>query len=464
YVWLPDAMEGHTPVSALIHAATMVTAGVYLIARTLPLFELSPWALPVVALVGGLTAIFAATIALCQYDIKRIWAYSTVSQLGYMFLGLGALSSVGAVFHLYTHAFFKALLFLTAGSVMHAMAGQLDLRKMSGLRHKMPVTCTLMGIGALALAGFPVITAGFFSKDMILAYTLERGLDHGVGPAGPTWYIILAVLGLVTAFLTAFYTFRLWFRVFWGPEQYEMGEEHHGVDELAPGHPHDAEQQAADQPHHAPAHAAAEHGAHGGGHDHHDAPHEMPWWPMNLPLAVLAVGAIAAGWVMFLPSDHSYGWIGAMVDGSTAHVAHEAGEHAAPTLLGMDLHLAMQLISGVIAIAGIALAAYFHLVNRDAATRVADAARPVVRVLEGKYYIDELYDAVLVRPLRLLGQVFFLIDQLLINGLVYSVAWTPRLLGYSIRPLQHGKLQGYGLGMAGGVAVVALIVWVMIAP
>jgi NADH-quinone oxidoreductase subunit L len=467
YVWLPDAMEGPTPVSALIHAATMVTAGVYMIARLVPVFQLSPYALPTVAAVGGLTALFAATIALCQYDLKRIYAYSTISQLGYMFLGVGALSTFGGVFHLMTHAFFKALLFLTAGSVMHALAGQLDLRKISGLRKKMPVTCWLMFIGCLALAGFP-FTAGFYSKDLILAETLIKGQN------GDQLYFALALVGIFTAFLTAFYTFRLWFRVFMGPEQYEMGHEHHGADEHA-DHAHDA----------------AGH-AHDAGHAHHDA-HEMPFFPMNLPLVVLAIGALIAGVAL---ED----WMETSIEASTANpialvadaehrvpagehaiaLVAAAGDHAADaahnaaasvvdaagpaesahhaTLFGMDLHIAMQIISGAIALCGIALAAYFHWFKREAADAVANATRPIVSLLNHKYYVDELYDLAIVRPLRTLGHIFFVLDQLLIDGLVYAVAWAPRLVGRGVQPSQSGRLQGYGLGMVFGLGAIAVLI------
>ena len=331
YVWLPDAMEGPTPVSALIHAATMVTAGVYMVARLIPLFVLSPYALPTVAVVGGVTALFAATIALCQYDIKRVFAYSTISQLGYMFLGVGVASTVGGVFHLFTHAFFKALLFLTAGSVMHGLAGQLDMRKMSGLRTKMPVTCWLMFIGCLALAGFPY-TAGFYSKDMILAATLTKGLDG----EGSSLYTLLAVLGLVTAFLTAYYTFRLWFRVFMGPTEYEMGDEHAPAPGPAPGsHDHDPGSHghaAGDQ---FDAHAGEPTTSGAGGNPgvgataggarievvhHHDA-HEMPWL-MNGPLVLLAIGAVAAGFACHY-------WIEEMVMGSSARPIRQAVVHGA---------------------------------------------------------------------------------------------------------------------------------------
>jgi len=452
YVWLPDAMEGPTPVSALIHAATMVTAGVYMIARLFPLFELSPYALPTVAVVGGLTAVFAATIALCQYDIKRIYAYSTISQLGYMFLGVGAASTVGGVFHLFTHAFFKALLFLTAGSVMHALAGQLDLRKMSGLRHKMPVTCWLMFLGCLALAGFP-FTAGFFSKDMILADVMSRAyiadLSGGDGHLHLTTNLFfwLALLGLFTAFLTAYYTFRLWFRVFMGPEKYEMGSEHH-AEESHDAHGHDHGHDA----HHDSAHDAHGHAGHAsGGH----APHEMPWL-MNGPLVVLAIGAVAAGFLC-------KGWVTTQVNASTAAAAHGSGEHHAH-LFGMDVHLAFAIISGLIAITGIAIAAYFHWLNRPAADRLAARFPGLVRTLENKWYVDELNDKVFVKPLRLLGEICFAFDRLIIDPLVSLVGFVPRAFGSVSRTAQGGVLQSYGVAMVLGVAVVLIIVvWKMAA-
>ncbi len=423
YVWLPDAMEGPTPVSALIHAATMVTAGVYMIARMLPIFELSPYALPTVAVVGTATALFAATIALCQHDIKRIFAYSTISQLGYMFLGVGVLSTVGGVFHLFTHAFFKALLFLTAGSVMHALAGQLDLRKMSGLKAKMPITCGLMFIGCLALAGFP-LTAGFYSKDMILTASLEKGInEHAV------LFTVLGVVGLVTALLTAFYTFRLWFRIFLGPTEYEMGQEHHGDNDKSHGE-------------------SVEPGDIHVEHTHVHEPHEVNWL-MNGPLVVLAVGALLAGMVC---GD----WVDAMVSASTANPqATEAVAHN-----GVHLHGLVMWISGLIAIVGIVAAAYFHWLNRAAADAFAQKYAGAVRVLANKYYVDEFYDRVIVQPLYMLGQVLYQADRMIIDGLVATVGFVPRALGLSIQPAQRGVLQGYGLGMAVGTAVILLVVLV----
>lgn len=437
FVWLPDAMAGPTPVSALVHAATMVTAGVYLIARMLPVFELVPSSLVVVAVVGGATALFAATIALTSNDLKGVFAYSTVSQLGYMFLGLGALSTTGAVFHLVTHAFFKALLFLTAGSVMHALAGTLDIRTMGGLGKKMPVTKWLMFVGCLALAGFPIITAGFWSKDLILGDTLARGLD------GEPLYTLLAIVGVLTAFLTAFYTFRLWCIVFTGETRFVMGEAHHAEAD----HASEVEGEEADTHHHAQSHA-------------HE-PHEMPWWPMNAPLAILAIGSIVAGLALHVFTH----LIDDAIANSSAAVAvhgHGAGDaHHGPTVLGLDAHTFMMYLSGVIAIAGIALAFYCFTFRRELPGMVTARFAGLAATLRGKYYIDEFYDRTIVQPLNIIGQVLYLIDQLVIHAGIMSLAWIPRALGLGARPAQNGKLQGYGLGMVAGVAAIALLMLFM---
>ncbi|MCC6909138.1 MAG: NADH-quinone oxidoreductase subunit L [Phycisphaerales bacterium] len=416
YVWLPDAMEGPTPVSALIHAATMVTAGVYLIARMLPLFLLSPYALPTVAWVGCITALFSATIGMAQYDIKRIFAYSTVSQLGYMFMGIGVLSSVGGTFHLFTHAFFKAALFLGSGAVMHGFAGQLDLRKLSGL-WRVPgwqVVTASMLVACLALAGFP-LTAGFFSKDMILA---QAFVTHGPG------YQLLGWIGLMTAGITAYYTFRVFFRVFLGPVAYKPGEEHHGA--------HD---------------------------DQHFHPH-APGPAINFVLIVLGLGALLAGWIGVGGGHH--GWFGGMIHASSANyqVAHEAGgSHG----FFSDPHKWMMLASSVVGIVGIAIAAYLHLFNRAAAERWRRAILPVAVLAEHKWCVDEGYELLIRRPLRALGHICYALgDTLIINGLVALAGWTPRLIGAAVRPLQNGRLQGYGLGMAGGAAMLVIIVWWML--
>jgi len=478
FVWLPDAMAGPTPVSALVHAATMVTAGVYLIARCMPIFMLghvnaetigvSP--LHVVAVVGGVTALFAGTIALCNNDLKGVFAYSTVSQLGYMFLGLGCAAGGAAVFHLVTHAFFKALLFLTAGSVMHALAGTLDIRKMGGMGKHMPVTKWLMFAGCLALAGFP-FTAGFFSKDEILAAAMMKG----TGSDGSWMFFVLAIMGLITAFLTAFYTFRLWCIVFTGETKYEMGDDHHSEDD-------------------------------GDGHDDHShhGPHEMPLLPMNLPLFVLAVGAIVAGFLLSpmspvetLKIEHAIAQSSAVAHGhdhgtyeagehGQAHggddhgdhdheaaggeheakepgaVAHESGHddhgaHGEP-IMGLDAHTFMMVLSSLIAILGIALAAVFYWLKPAIPKAIGARFHESVRLLQGKYFIDEMYDRVVVQPLNIAGKIFFLIDQLVIHATVEGLGRLPLLAGRIVRPTQSsGKLQGYGLGMVIGIAGLAIL-------
>ena len=420
HVWLPDAMEGPTPVSALIHAATMVTAGVYMVCRLMPIFQLNPAALYTVAIVGGCTALFAATIALCQYDIKRIWAYSTCSQLGYMFLGAGVMGTTGAVFHLFTHAFFKALLFLTAGSVMHALAGQLDLRKMSGLYKKMPVTAVLMLIGCLALAGVP-FTSGFFSKDMIITEAL---IKH---PA-------LGWIAIGTALLTAFYTFRLWFRVFMGPTEYEMGREHHGYEM-----DHEPD-------------------------DHHHGPHEMPWL-MNAPLVILAVGGLILGWVCYKQTD----FIKDMLHGSSAYVSHKTmAQELGMTLeeyehLEHEKHAFVSLVSGGGALVMIALAAFFFWFNRGLAASIAKMFGPVATFLNRKWYIDELYHAVIVTPLRAIGWACYLLfDRFILDGVIYDgiFQYGPKLLAEAQAPTQRGKLQGFAMTMGLGLLIVlAVIAW-----
>ena len=420
FVWLPDAMAGPTPVSALIHAATMVTAGVYLIARMMPVFtavhlEAAVSPLAVVAVIGGVTALFAGTIALCSNDLKGVFAYSTVSQLGYMFLGLGSLSTVGAVSHLATHAFFKALLFLTAGSVMHALAGTLDIRKMGGMGKQMPVTKWLMLVGCLALAGVP-FTAGFYSKDDIIAATWVQAIEGNGGGL----YIFLGLIALFTALLTAFYTFRLWFIVFTGENKYEMGDEHHSEED------------------------------HGHGDEHSEAhahePHEMPWWPMNLPLVVLAVGAIVSGFILVkknVVEDLL------AVSSAALPISHSDTAHT--------LHIVMMVVSSIFAVGGIFLAFAFYSNEGKRAESAAKLFKGPVTLLRGKYFVDEFYDKVIVRPLFITGQVLYLIDQLVIHATIMSVGWAPRLIGKSLRPTQTGQLQGYGLGMVAGIAALALL-------
>ncbi len=488
YVWLPDAMEGPTPVSALIHAATMVTAGVFLIARTYPLFQCSEHALPIVAWVGTLTALLAATIGMAQFDIKRIMAYSTVSQLGYMFAGLGVMTSIGAASHVVTHAFFKALLFLCCGAVMHGFGGQLDLRKLSGVM-KMKgwgIVGVGMLIGCLNLSGFP-FSAGFFSKDMILAQCFtHEGHLRWVG-----WILLL------TAGLTAYYTFRVFFRVFVGPKYFEPGDEVHGHGDVdhTPHHTHPAHDETA---HGAslhtttpePGHVAAEAALADRGQEHHDShghfhPH-APGWAINTVLAILAVASLAATGLFFV-GGHD-GVIGDLINTSSAAVAHSSRvvpdyyvpipphdnlghigpvEHAAhATVFPQDPHKIMYWISGIVGTFGIAVAFLLHYVGRTtAATSKADellpALGPIATAAQNKWYVDEFYDFLIRRPLLVMAHIFHTIDQLLVDGLVNLAGYLPKGIGRVLRPSQSGELHGYAIGMAGGLAVLLIIIlWV----
>ncbi|MFM9956884.1 MAG: NADH-quinone oxidoreductase subunit L [Phycisphaerales bacterium] len=479
YVWLPDAMEGPTPVSALIHAATMVTAGIYLVARMYPVFLADQYhvALNIVAWTGGITAFLAATIGMAQFDIKRIMAYSTVSQLGYMFAGLGVLTSTGAAFHVFTHAFFKATLFLSCGAVMHGFAGQLDLRKLSGL-WKQPgwkIVTIAMFIGCLNLAGVP-FTAGYFSKDMILA---EAFTTPG--------YQALGWLLLVTAGLTAYYTFRVFFRVFMGPAHFEPGDEIHGHDD---DHGHD-------------------HG-HTGGHDDHkhnhghaaDAPHDFhphpPKWAINTVLAVLALASILAAGAYFVKKEH-HGWVGSMLHASSAHyespfdpysVVHESApaemaaeatdaaktrnitaqpfnpDAPAESFLGYDPHKVMYYVSGVVGAIGIFVAFILHLAGRKTAA-VSNADKllpmlgPIPKWAQNKWYVDEFYDFLIRKPLLVLSHIFAALDKLLVDGVVDLFGALPKMLARGLRPSQNGVLQSYATSMAGGLVFILVIVWLL---
>ncbi|MBS0190201.1 MAG: NADH-quinone oxidoreductase subunit L [Phycisphaerales bacterium] len=496
YVWLPDAMEGPTPVSALIHAATMVTAGVYLVARMYPLFLLSEIALPLVGWVGALTALFAATIGMAQFDIKRIMAYSTVSQLGYMFAGLGVLTSTGAAFHVVTHAFFKALLFLSCGAIMHGFAGQLDLRKLSGLRRMKGWGIVSLGmlVGCLNLAGFP-FTSGFFSKDMLIG---EAFVTPGTAPIG--WILLL------TAGLTAYYTFRVFFRVIVGPVHYEPGDELHSAhEEHAHGDSHN--EHAHGDSHNEHAHVEDDHQHHDHGHGGHFHPH-APGWAINTVLLTLSVLSLAASGLYFVPTGVHGGAVPAMVDRSSAayqspfaHHAipegagdggHEGPDHAAETVpsyvptsiamedphavehphenagtfLGWDPHAVLFYVSGAVGFIGIFVAYVLHYAGRTtAATARADALLPMLgpipRWAQHKWYVDEFYNLVVRVPLLALAHTFHLIDKLLVDGLVRMFGAIPRWLGTLIRPTQSGELHGYAAGMATGIAVLLFIVFML---
>ncbi|MGE0481804.1 MAG: NADH-quinone oxidoreductase subunit L [Phycisphaerae bacterium] len=398
YVWLPDAMEGPSPVSALIHAATMVTAGVYMVARCGPIFAHSPLALDVITTIGVAGALFAATMAMAQYDMKRILAYSTMSQLAYMFAGLGCGAPDSAIFHLYTHAFFKALLFLTAGNVMHAMGNVIDVRQFSGLRAVLPTTYRLMGIGCLALAGLPLL-AGFWSKDEIIHAAFDR-------------HPFVGLLLLLTAAMTAYYTFRMFFLCFHGPLRLPPEAGHH--------------------------------------------PHDMPAVMMR-PLYVLAAGAVFAGYVgVQLKASIADSFLGVIAPHGAFHHYLETASIEVTAKHGGGGAWLMYL-SGLIAIGGIYIA-YRRYGAAPAVDPDAAALGGVWRLWNAKYYVDEIYDRVFVRPLRKLGDIFFATDRIGIDGLVWFFGMLPRGAGAVLRTWHVGALQAYALGMAAGVAGL-LLVW-----
>ena len=426
YVWLPDAMEGPTPVSALIHAATMVTAGVYMIGRNAVLFSAAPFTLEVVAIVGLATALFAGTIGLVQNDIKRVLAYSTVSQLGYMFLAMGVGAFAGGIFHLYTHAFFKALLFLGSGAVIHALHGEQDLRNMGGLKKHLPITFWTFAIGTVAIAGLPPL-AGFFSKDEILWKTFSTG------------HIALWVLAVIAAFLTATYMFRLLYMAFFGERRMAH----------APAHPEEEEPSA--QGHH------AGHGhAHSAGHGHgmHDAPA-----PMAIALVVLAIGSVLAGFVGVPHALGGHNQIEAFLAPSFAAPGGAVVEHAAPAAAAHDetsTELALMLLSTLVALAGIGLATMFFLKKPERAAQMSQRFAGVHRLLLGKYYVDELYNAVIVQPIKKLssGLLWRGVDAGVIDGTVNAVGLVVRGWSAVLRRLQTGSVRAYAMSFFMGVVVI----------
>ena len=397
HVWLPDAMEGPSPVSALIHAATMVTAGIFMIARCGAIFASSETAMTVIAVIGASTALFAATVALVQTDMKRVLAYSTISQLGYMFLGIGVYAADAAVFHLFTHAFFKALLFLGAGSVMHGMGGIIDMRQFSGLRKIMPWTFLTFMIGSLALAGFPFLS-GFFSKDEIIHHALSAST-------------ILGVVGLLTALLTAFYTFRMVTMAFFGEEKVPAG-----------------------------VHA-----------------HESGGW-MIFPLLVLSVGAIGAGYLGIEATGKGFHHFLEPVFADTFATHGHGHGHGHEAAHGFWDTYGLMVLSGGLAIFGI-LSAYFVYGQRQwIAGWVKNGSPEAYRTLWNKYYIDELYQGVIVEPARRLGRICVALDDFLIGGLIWLITAVPRGFSLVLQVMQGGRLQGYAVSMLAGIAV--LVIWV----
>jgi len=427
YVWLPDAMEGPTPVSALIHAATMVTAGVYMVARSHVVFDRAPQALMVVAIVGTLTALFAATIGVCQTDIKKVLAYSTISQLGYMFMACGVAAYSAGIFHLMTHAFFKGLLFLAAGSVIHAVGGEQDMRRMGGLRHYIPWTFWTMTAATFAIAGFPPF-AGFFSKDAILwrAYSSPYG----------SW--VYWLIGVFTAFLTSFYMFRLWFLTFFGEYRGEAAASEHV--HLASG-----SRAGAPAPH--------EHG--------HGGIHESPK-VMLIPLVILAVLSLCGGWVgsgrfdSFLsPALHA---------GVTAYSPEQAAA-ATPAPEPKENGGSEALLTGIsvlAAVSGLFLAWLLYQRRPQLPQEIAHALDGFYRAVLHKYYVDELYAAVFVKPLidgssRILWHG---IDQDVIDATLDNSAEGTLEVSDAMRHMQSGNLRSYAGWIAAGAAVViAYMIW-----
>jgi len=408
HVWLPDAMEGPTPVSALIHAATMVTAGVFLVARCNPIFNLSEIAMNTVAIIGALTMFFAATIAITQNDIKRIIAFSTCSHLGYMFLACGVGAYAAGIFHLYTHAFFKALLFLAAGSVIHAVHTN-DIREMGGLKKYMPITYAVFVIAGLSAGGFPGLS-GFFSKDEIIWSAYASGSSVGK---------FVWILGLAGAFFTPFYTFRLIFLTFHGKHRGARHEEHHG------------------------------HGSHHEEHHIHESPKVM-----TIPLMLLAAGAVAAGWFGIPP-----------ILGGGAHFA----EFLKPVVGHPEFHAThaeewgVMAFSTTLALIGLGAAAFLYLRKTELPEKIAKQFNALYKILLNKYYVDEFYSFTIVKPTMWIADkvLVAITDAKIIEGVVNGVPGAIGKFSAILRKVQTGLAQHYGIFMAAGAFfIVALVLLV----
>ena len=412
YVWLPDAMEGPTPVSSLIHAATMVTAGVYMVARCNVLYSMAPISMAIVAIVGVATAIYTASIGFCQNDIKKVLAYSTISQLGYMFLGVGVGAFSAGIFHLMTHAFFKGLLFLGAGSVMHALSGELDMRKMGALRKKIPYTFWTFFIATLAIAGIPGLS-GFFSKDEILWQAFSS--SHG--------HILLWAVAAIAAGMTAFYMFRALFMTFFGESR---------VDE----------------------HVA---------HHIHESPKIM-----TVPLMVLALLSIIGGYIgvphVLGGANHIHEFLAPVLGGgpepAKAHAGisilsqawasgGEAGGHSAV------LELIMMVVSVVIALIGIGIAYLFYVKNPALPKMLAERWKGLYKLVFNKYYVDELYEILFINSLKNLGTGLWKgFDEFVIDGAINGTAYLIGLLSGAMRKMQTGLVQNYAFSMiVGGIVL-----------
>ena len=422
HVWLPDSMEGPTPISALIHAATMVTAGIFMVARMSPLFELSDTALNFILVIGAITALFMGFLGIIQNDIKRVVAYSTLSQLGYMTVALGASAYSVAVFHLMTHAFFKALLFLGAGSVIMGMHHNQDIRWMGGVRKYMPITWITSLLGSLALIGTPLFS-GFYSKDSIIEAVHESHLPA----AGFAYYAVLAGV-----FITAFYSFRMYFLVFHGKERYDQNPDaHHGHDDH-----------------------------HGHGDHHHEKPHESPW-VVTVPLVLLAIPSVVIGFMTIGPmlfGDFFKDVI--FVDGARHHAMNELAE-AFHGPVQMAIH-GLMTWPFWLALAGVVTSYYMYMVNPAVPTAIKRACQPIYTLLENKYYLDWFNENVLARGARAVGTGLWKVgDQAVIDGAVVNGSWKAvRWVSSLVRKVQTGFLYHYALAMILGVfALMSYFVW-----
>ena len=413
HVWLPDSMEGPTPISALIHAATMVTAGIFMVARMSPLFELSDVALSFIMVIGGITALFMGFLGIIQNDIKRVVAYSTLSQLGYMTVALGASAYSVAVFHLMTHAFFKALLFLAAGSVILGVHHNQDIRWMGGIRKYMPVTWITSLLGSLALIGTPLF-AGFYSKDSIIEAVRESHLPG----AGFAYFAVLAGV-----FVTAFYSFRLYFLVFHGKERFDQNPDSHHDD-----------------------HSHGHHGA-------SSQPHESPW-VVTVPLVLLAIPSVVIGFMTIQPMLFGEFFKGSIFVNAARHPAMEELAKIFHGPAQMALH-GLSTAPFWLALSGVALAYYMYLVNPALPAAIKRNCQPLYTLLDNKYYLDWFNENVLARGTRALGSVLWRVgDQKIIDGLIVNGSW--KLVGWvsaRVRKIQSGYIYHYAFGMIIGVFV-----------
>ena len=423
HVWLPDSMEGPTPISALIHAATMVTAGIFMVARMSPLFELSDTALSFIMIIGGITALFMGFLGIIQNDIKRVVAYSTLSQLGYMTVALGASAYSVAVFHLMTHAFFKALLFLAAGSVIMGMHHNQDIRWMGGVRKYMPITWITFLLGSLALIGTPLFS-GFYSKDSIIEAVHESNLAG----AGFAYFAVLAGV-----FITAFYSFRLYFLVFHGKERYDQNPDAHHDDH---------------------------HGNHGDKHDDHHGPRESPW-VVTVPLVLLAIPSVVIGFMTIKPMLFGDFFKSVITVNLEKHPAMQELAKLFQGPLQMALH-GFTTAPFWLALAGVVAAWYMYMRNPALPAAIKSKCEPVYTLLENKYYLDWLNEKVLARGARALGMGLWKFgDQKLIDGALVNGSW--KLVGWvssMVRRLQSGFIYHYAFGMILGVfALMTYFVW-----